>query len=358
MENTTFAEVRALAAKQDQPLKDSNLKTITYLENLATATGKPLKQWPIGPFLNPARIRSNALDLLTDRNDLNRVFFTFDDSSFKPEPHEFLKSLDERANDYLKDREHEIMRDITSIRESISDLYSSIETYEARLFDRQQLLSEEMRKKKPTIRGQIEKALNALPEFYRTEKTNGRWVYFRTKPVVLGAKNPASGEDYSLPFGSFQVAINIFTRETIVFGHHGFAVPDRYGDDDNEESEDCYYHPYIGYLGAPCYGNLKAIFLTARKNADFLTILQITEKLLTTYSPDTNPHRTLSDFRDRYNDVIGDAPKYGHSFDWNSEGQSDDTDESTDDAPDAEPVVQELVDAEPANREVTYDLPF
>jgi hypothetical protein len=278
METQTFGTLRA---SHFRDLPKIHQQAFQYIEQLASTTQTSIDSWNTS-FLE-------GLDL-TDKRALNAAFFKQAGASESKLSEEETKALEAAVQAAEKIAANLIKARVDECR-SNSEYYltQATEYYlnfarklsEAHKQHREALACEG---KAPQVREEFQKIFkNTFWKFHEVEAGSALSFITRSE-IILTEKNPAAGIDRRVNFGLYRAKLNYGEARIHVLKHEKNVL------------SGSFYHPYVNVNGNICWGNAADAAGRAIREGRWSDVMNLLASLLTTYTPEATPYRSLFDF--------------------------------------------------------------
>lgn len=260
-------------------LEPSQQKIFNYVVQLAATTNTNIKDWELAAF--------ESLDP-SDKRAINKVFFE-KQSSASTEPKveiDLAKTIDTMKSRFDAIKQAELRRLEASRQAALGYCRSYYQSFEQELTKAHNDYLRIVQLKgqgAESLERPIQAILSSTFFTLARQEYNG-WLYFHTPEIRLTEKNPRSGVNREVAMGRYLIelraevpSVKVFTRQ-----HNIFSAG--------------YYHPYVNTEGKICWGNAADTAAKLLSAMEFDKVFDLLAALLTTYSPDATPYRTLADF--------------------------------------------------------------
>lgn len=290
--------------------REATIKTITYLETLASKTGADITGWDILATFG----RENApLHLIGSKNELNKRFFETQEKQLNPdtglsdEIRKKLKTHAESVDKNWKQRkinEHRLNQQ--SYLSRARQYHLEANTYVSHAF----MCAKEILKLENRSFDSTEQAMEILKDtFWKFRDVQGNCLNFDTvNEVILTEINPAANINIQVNVGKFVASIdvanakvNLLPMSTFVPGARVVVV----------EASGGHYHPHIDTSGGPCWGDGSAAAAQYLAAGQFAEMMRLLTALITTYSPQ-RPYAALAHFKsiaDKMDGAVKNEPE-------------------------------------------------
>jgi hypothetical protein len=285
---------KIFARQTDEQLK-ANIDSLDYITKLAKSTNINVFTWNIVDLFADKKNKKQSLELIKDKNEINKIFFTYSDS-IQNTPNAELELIEKTVKNSINVLDLKLVNDKKQKLQRLIEIKTNeMSTYNNYIMNnissivsaRQEMLKIVDVNIKDKIISDVIEILKG--GFYEFHELNGYNLILVTKDSIINTyKNINEGIDLTLNLGKFKIIYNLEIFTLKVYPH------------ENNYTVSSFYHPHVNDSGEVCWGNVSVRASELLANAEIKEALNLLSVLLTTYNPD-NPYRTLAQFNDVIN---------------------------------------------------------
>ena len=268
---------------------DEQIKALGYIEHLSASTSTDISKWDI-----VRRFSENGVEIETDKNKLNGIFFELMEKDKDASQAEETALAEEQAASVAEEaaamadavevivvekRKRILQRDIRRHDEHIVEYANSLQQQRAQRFE-------------ATVALDSISATGTLLKNIESLSANGFWVlekclspnvgimYACTRgPVVMQYRGD------TINFGILRVKMDFVESRLQVLPCRQNVFRERY------------FHPHLSDSGEVCWGNAEGTVSLALARGDFATALELLQALLCTYNHES-PYVSFEQFKE------------------------------------------------------------
>jgi hypothetical protein len=292
-----LAQVQKEIDAQPEGLRRANLKSLEYIQFMASRTNTDIKKWNIWEMFGAPDAEKT---LLADKREVGKVFFEFlekasakkEKKSFLDEMPELLQALQGRIEGQLTEHKNVLKRSIRTHVSRADDYYEYIKReLKAMVKCRIELEALEGGDPLANIRNGLDEVLSE--GYWINPIFDGGFLYLNTASNIINTyKKKSAGVDISVDLGQFAVKIDLNSFAMWVIPYKN-----------NLRSVSNHYHPHVSTNGRICWGDGSDQVHRWTSQLDLGSVLKLLYSLLHNYS-DHAPYCHLNAFKDN-------SKKYG-----------------------------------------------
>ena len=280
--------------RQTDDARNANIAILNYIDHMAKTTGVNIGAWDIGTMFKDPSNKKQSLELIKERNTINRIFFG-EVERLKAIPNGendrislLLKSNLERISTTrkatrTKQIENELKYKVThldgSLRQTM-EYIASIAKFKKELAELNGANTEDK------IISDIQEICNG--NFYEFLEINGSTITFITRNDIINTfKKPMANIDITVNLGKFKILFDMNSLAMIVKPYQN-----------NIMVETSYCHPHVSNSGNICWGNVSGRASELLQKFDVKNALLLLATLLTTYNEEA-PYVALVTFKEK-----------------------------------------------------------
>lgn len=265
--------------------RKANISAVQYVHMLSATTNAKADTWNILEIFG--RGEGNAL--VTDKNEINKRFFTHLEQIKANVPEEYLsiepeieRQIKEATRELVNSQVRQFREKAESCRITMQDYYQRAEMNASQMVRYQNMVLSIQGKTNP-IMDEIRKVASGT--YWKFHSFDGRCLRFETRnPTILVHKNPSAGIDITLNMGLYAAVVDIKTMQTKVTAQGGNIVVDGY------------YHPHVTGHGDICWGTGLTAATGFMKDFRLLDLMELLAANLSNYNSG-NPYVSLERFK-------------------------------------------------------------
>lgn len=286
-------DVLKVLSKSD---REATIKTITYIETLASRTGADISDWDILHIFGKP---NDPLCLIGAKNEVNKLFFEAQEKHLNPDAATVseadLKKIKLHGENVDKNWK---IRKIEEHRRSQNSYFQRATQYHAEANNYVQhafgSLKEIMKLENRSF-DSTHQALEILKDkFWKFRDVSGSCLQFETaNEVILSEVNPAANVNIQVNLGKFIASLDIANASVKLMPLAAFVPGARII---AIKAAGGYYHPHFDTSGSPCWGSASTQAAQFLATGEFVELMKLLAALITTYSP-ARPYAALIHFK-------------------------------------------------------------
>lgn len=279
-------------SRQTEPSKKANLEILIYIEYLANSSNTNISTWDIGTLFRDSENKKASLELLKNKNEINKTFFEQKEKMKEGSTEEIQNiiklignsigtALDGQKEARILKLRNEIVNQRSKIEENVKAITEKIKDT---VNSKKEMDMLEGTNSKDRVMADIEDILKG--NFYQFHSFEDNLLVFTTRSdIVLGLVNVKAGVNYQVNMGKYKISLDMKTFKLLVLPH-----------EKNMKLND-HVHPFVGEHGDVCFGNVQSRASDLLASMDVKGILNLLMGLLTTYSAESSPYMVLESFK-------------------------------------------------------------
>lgn len=281
---------KKIFARQTDEQIQSNLSILNYIETLASQTGKNISSWDIKTLFSDPSNKKQSLELIKDKNEINKIFFKQAESIKSPKAEiELISkriSVDLEKLNLVKDnvRIKSFESRIKDYESDIANYYNLINTHMLRIFELKTEIEKICRvNPNEMITNEISEVL--LLGFYEYKDFKDGVLYLTTKNNIINTLiNKIAGINLRVNLGKVEVRLDLKNMSVKVYPF-----------EDNIMVDGIQFHPHVWQSREVCWGNAGTTIGKLKSTREIKKIFEILTVILTQYNP-SSPVTSLATF--------------------------------------------------------------
>ncbi len=276
--------------RQSEDQRKANLESVKYIHSLSKQSQVNISTWNINELFKDPANKKQSLELIKNRNDINRIFFSEYERRQSDKSIEVsgavnaIRSQLANASETIKQKRlQQLQREVDYIaRDGLPNYLSRIDGYIKQINGyRKQMDALNGLNTTDRIVSDMEEVL-ASGFFQFFDLNDSRLRLTTTNDIVMTQKNPLANLDITVNLGKFYV--------TLSFEDTKLEVTPM----ENNVFFNGMYHPYVSSNGRVCFGDGEPMAVDYRMKMNLKGLFTLLQAILTTYS-DSTPYARLTD---------------------------------------------------------------